>query len=99
VTDLCKYGQERRMSSSAMWRRVDLLSTDVSEERLASIFMIEKSASVSEERASSIFYPIISFPLFTSIQSPVFTPYTSIGAILLLLLLLLIIIIPFTRKR
>jgi hypothetical protein len=28
-----------------MWRRVDLLWTDVSEERIASIFMEEKSAS------------------------------------------------------
>jgi hypothetical protein len=35
--------------SSGMWRRVDLLSTDVSEERIASIFRVEKSAS--EERA------------------------------------------------
>jgi hypothetical protein len=28
-----------------MWRRVDLVSTDVSEERIASIFKVEKSAS------------------------------------------------------
>jgi hypothetical protein len=28
-----------------MWRRVDLVSTDVSEERVASIFRLEKSAS------------------------------------------------------
>jgi hypothetical protein len=28
-----------------MWRRVDLLWTDVSEERIASIFRVEKSAS------------------------------------------------------
>jgi hypothetical protein len=30
-----------------MWRRVDLVRTDVSEERIASIFRVEKSASVS----------------------------------------------------
>jgi hypothetical protein len=34
-----------RMSSSGMWRCVDLASTDVSEERIASIFRVEKSAS------------------------------------------------------
>jgi hypothetical protein len=28
-----------------MWRRVDLVWTDVSEERIASIFRVEKSAS------------------------------------------------------
>jgi hypothetical protein len=32
--------------SSGMWRCVDLASTDVSEERIASIFRVEKSASV-----------------------------------------------------
>jgi hypothetical protein len=32
-----------RMSSSGMWRCVDLASTDVSEERIASIFSVEKS--------------------------------------------------------
>jgi hypothetical protein len=31
----------RRMSSSGMWRYVDLALTDVSEERIASIFMTE----------------------------------------------------------
>jgi hypothetical protein len=34
-----------RMPSSGMWRRVDLVWTDVSEERIASIFRVEKSAS------------------------------------------------------
>jgi hypothetical protein len=33
------------MPSSAMWRRVDLVTTDVSEQRVASIFRVEKSAS------------------------------------------------------
>jgi hypothetical protein len=28
-----------------MWRRVDIVWTDVSEERIASIFRVEKSAS------------------------------------------------------
>jgi hypothetical protein len=34
-----------RMLSSGMWRRVDLVWTDVSEERIASIFRVETSAS------------------------------------------------------
>jgi hypothetical protein len=34
-----------RMSSSGMWRCVDLALTEVSEERIASIFRVEKSAS------------------------------------------------------
>jgi hypothetical protein len=34
-----------RMPSSGMWRRVDIVWTDVSEERIASIFRVEKSAS------------------------------------------------------
>jgi hypothetical protein len=34
-----------RMSSSGMWRCVDFALTDVSEERIASIFRVEKSAS------------------------------------------------------
>jgi hypothetical protein len=33
------------MSSSGMWRCVDLASIDFSEERIASIFRVEKSAS------------------------------------------------------
>jgi hypothetical protein len=33
------------MSSSGMWRRVGLVRTDVSEERVASIFNVEKFAS------------------------------------------------------
>jgi hypothetical protein len=33
------------MSSSGMWRCVGLVLTDVSEERIASIFRVEKSAS------------------------------------------------------
>jgi hypothetical protein len=34
-----------RMPSSGMWRRVNLVGTDVSEERIACIFRVEKSAS------------------------------------------------------
>jgi hypothetical protein len=37
------------MPSSGMWRRVDIVWTDVSDERIASIFRVEKS--VSEEPA------------------------------------------------
>jgi hypothetical protein len=33
------------MPSSGMWRRVDLVETDGSEERIASVFKVEKSAS------------------------------------------------------
>jgi hypothetical protein len=38
-------GVVRRLPSSGMWRRVDVVWTDVSEERIASIFRVEKSAS------------------------------------------------------
>jgi hypothetical protein len=41
-----------RMPSSGMWRRVDLVWTDISEERIASIFRVEKSASEEPARAS-----------------------------------------------
>jgi hypothetical protein len=34
-----------RMPSSGMWRRVDIVLTDVSEERIASIFRVEKIAN------------------------------------------------------
>jgi hypothetical protein len=34
------------MSSSGMWRCVDLVSTEVSEVRIASIFNVEKSAKM-----------------------------------------------------
>jgi hypothetical protein len=34
----------RRMPSSGMWCPVDLVGTDISEERIASIFRLEKSA-------------------------------------------------------
>jgi hypothetical protein len=37
-----------------MWRRVDLVWTDVSEERIASMFRVEKSAS--EEPAGTVVY-------------------------------------------
>jgi hypothetical protein len=33
------------MQSYGMWRRVDIVWTDVSEEGIASIFRVEKSAS------------------------------------------------------
>jgi hypothetical protein len=39
------YNRLWRMPSSEMWRRVDLVWTDVSEERIAPIFRVEKSAS------------------------------------------------------
>jgi hypothetical protein len=39
------------MPSSGMWHTVDLVQTDASEERIASIFRVEKSAS--EERAQA----------------------------------------------
>jgi hypothetical protein len=42
----------RRMPSSGMWRRVDLVWIDVSEERIASIFRVQKS--VSEEPAWAV---------------------------------------------
>jgi hypothetical protein len=35
----------KRMPSYGMWRCVDLVSTDVSEEHIASIFRAEKSTS------------------------------------------------------
>jgi hypothetical protein len=38
----CKYW---RMPSSGMWCRIDLVWTDVSEERMTYIFRVEKSAS------------------------------------------------------
>jgi hypothetical protein len=42
----CKPSYNWRLPSSGMWRRVDLVDwTDVSEERIASIFRVEKSAS------------------------------------------------------
>jgi hypothetical protein len=38
--------EECRMPSSGVWRRVDVVdSTDVSEDSIASIFRVEKSAS------------------------------------------------------
>jgi hypothetical protein len=46
----------RRMPSSRMWRRVDLVWTDISEERSASILWVEKS--VSEEPAWAHGYQI-----------------------------------------
>jgi hypothetical protein len=38
-----------------MWRYVDLVWTDVSEERIVSIFMVEKSANEEPEWASGSF--------------------------------------------
>jgi hypothetical protein len=43
---------ERSMPSSGMWRRVDLVQTDISEERIASIFSVEKSASGTQSAAT-----------------------------------------------
>jgi hypothetical protein len=45
-----------RMMSSGMWRHVDLVRTDVSKERVASIFRVENSA---REQAAS--YPLTLF--------------------------------------
>jgi hypothetical protein len=47
---LCKIwgfhsGDYEKMPSSGMWRRVDLVWTDVSEERIVFVFRVEKSAS------------------------------------------------------
>jgi ABC-type nitrate/sulfonate/bicarbonate transport system ATPase subunit len=39
-----KQDVSRRMLSSGMWRRVNLVRTDISEERIASIFRVEKFA-------------------------------------------------------
>jgi hypothetical protein len=39
-----------------MWRRVDLVWTDVSEERIASIFRVEKSASEKSALAGGWYY-------------------------------------------
>jgi hypothetical protein len=44
-----------RMSSSGMWRRVYIVWTDISEERISSIFRVQKSAS--EEPAWAGDYP------------------------------------------
>jgi hypothetical protein len=45
---------DTRMPSSGMWRRVNLVNwTDVSEERVASIFRVEKSASEEPSWAGS----------------------------------------------
>jgi hypothetical protein len=49
-----------RMSSSGMWRCVDLVLTDVSEERIATIFRVEKSAS--EEPAWAGGHPNVTLP-------------------------------------
>jgi hypothetical protein len=47
----CRKGvQGGRKQSSGMWRRVDIVLTDVSEERIASIFRVEEK-SASEEPA------------------------------------------------
>jgi hypothetical protein len=40
-----KFSERWRMPSSGMWRRVDIVWTNVSEERIVSIFRVEKSAS------------------------------------------------------
>jgi hypothetical protein len=37
------------MLSSGMWRHVGLVRTDISEERVASIFRVEKSASEEKQ--------------------------------------------------
>jgi hypothetical protein len=43
------------MSSSGMWRCVDLALTDVSEERIASIFRVEESASGNQREQAAAY--------------------------------------------
>jgi hypothetical protein len=38
------------MPSSGMWRRVDIVLTDVSEERIASIFRLEENPQAKNQR-------------------------------------------------
>jgi hypothetical protein len=40
-----------------MWRRVDLVWTDVSEKRIASIFRVEKSANGNQREQVAVDYP------------------------------------------
>jgi hypothetical protein len=42
------------MPSSGTWRRVDLVRADVSEERITSIFRVEKSGPVREANHLSL---------------------------------------------
>jgi hypothetical protein len=41
VASSCELGNERRKQSSGIWHRVEVVLTDVSEERIASIFRVE----------------------------------------------------------
>jgi hypothetical protein len=56
ITD--KEGFHCRMPPCGMWRRVDLVWTDVSEERIVSIFRVEKSASEEPAWAGGCSLPI-----------------------------------------
>jgi hypothetical protein len=58
------------MPSSATWRRVDLLRTDISEERVASIFRVEKNTQNKRLTLFSLayFYPSEMSVLASSIQ-------------------------------
>jgi hypothetical protein len=63
-----------------MWRRVDLVWTDVSEERIASIFMVEKSASsllaTSHAGSSLADLSILKMEVIRSSETSVHTRYT-----------------------
>jgi hypothetical protein len=64
------------MSSSGMWRRVYLVWTDVSEERIASIFRVEKSESEGrwlvrgffshEDEGDTFFRNVGSYKIYTA---------------------------------
>jgi hypothetical protein len=49
-----------RMSSSGMWRRLDLVWTDVSEERIASIFRVESHKQGTSD-TRTVFQQLIKF--------------------------------------
>jgi hypothetical protein len=57
-----------RMSSSGIWRRIDLVWTDVSEERIASILRVEKSASLEPAWAGGC--RLDNFDCWLSLQPP-----------------------------
>jgi hypothetical protein len=58
-----------RMPSSGMWRRVDLVWTDVSEERIASIFRVEKSANQEPASAGGCRLQKTAFFIVTAVKT------------------------------
>jgi hypothetical protein len=48
-TDKKKSFYSQRMPPPGMWRRVDLVWTDASEERIASIFRVENARTIHED--------------------------------------------------